>query len=689
MSRMTSRRQHRMPYGTYLQEDGGVTFRLWAPAARQVDVCLETTGSDILLPLQAETGGWYTLTTDKAKAGTLYRYRIDNQHHVPDPAARFQPRDVHGPSCIIDPLAWTWHDANWQGRPWNEAVIYELHVGTFSPRGDYRGVEERLQHLAELGVTAIELMPLADFPGRHGWGYDGVLLFAPDAAYGPPEDLKHLVATAHNHGIMVILDVVYNHFGPEGNYLHLYAPQFFHPRYHTPWGVAMNFAGKSSHWVRQFFIHNALYWLNEYHMDGLRLDAVQAMLDTTHPSIIEELATAVQKGPGAERHIHLILENDDNAARLLQPKNSRRYNKRDGTTEQLHPSTTIQQPSALSTLHPVNPDARSPVPGNPDPEAELPRCQAQWNDDLHHVLHHILTGEIQGYYLDFQHEPLHHLGRALAEGFAFQGEASPYRDNRPRGEGSAYLSPAAFVSFLQNHDQVGNRLGAERIVTLAPPEAVRAVTVLLLLAPQIPMLFMGQEWGCTQPFPFFCDLHPDLAPTIAQGRHREFLHYFRFHNLKTDLPPLPHPMAPATVAMARLDWQATATPASQAWLALHKKLLALRRQEILPRLALIGGHAGKWQVHAQKNLEVSWSLHGGSSLVVMANLSPDPAFVQPPVDRLLHATHVVDDHLPPWFVGWYERLASFPFRIRQATQSQGVKETVGKEETTPEYVPAP
>ncbi|MBF0136964.1 MAG: DUF3459 domain-containing protein [Magnetococcales bacterium] len=626
-----------MPFGTFLQEDGTVAFRLWAPAARQVDLCLESaTKKEKILPLQATEGGWFTLITDAAKANSLYRFRIDKGPRVPDPASRYQPHDVHGPSCVVDPAAWEWPDASWQGRPWTETIIYELHVGTFTPRGDYLGVEKHLEYLDRLGVTAIELMPLADFPGQHGWGYDGVLPFAPESVYGRPEDLKNLVAKAHALGIMVFLDVVYNHFGPEGNYLHLYAPQFFHTHHHTPWGVAMNFSGTDSHWVRQFFIHNALYWLEEYHMDGLRLDAVQAMVDETEPDIIHELAAAVQNGPGAQRPIHLILENDANTAHYLRPD-----------------SFIQQAPKAgkpgLAKGHPA---PKPQPPGTIQPEMATGRCQAQWHDDLHHALHHILTGETQAYYLDFQKTPLHHLGRSLAEGFAWQGEASPYRDGRSRGEPSAHLPPTAFVSFLQNHDQVGNRLAAERIVSLVPPEAVQAATTLLLLAPQIPMLFMGQEWGCSQPFPFFCDLHADLHPSIVEGRQREFRHYYRFHNLK-ELPPLPHPGYPQTMAMARMDWRAINNQNGPYWLTLHQKLLAVRHKEIIPRLPLIGGHAGQWFVRSDGLLQVFWSLRDGSRLIVKANLSPNSLPAPPHVGYPFHATHTVGKYFPPWYVAWH------------------------------------
>ncbi|MBF0176324.1 MAG: DUF3459 domain-containing protein [Magnetococcales bacterium] len=675
---MIQHRQHRMPFGTHLQDDDTTSFRLWAPAARQVELCLTVAEGEIILPMQAEAEGWFTLSTGMAHAGSLYFFRIDGRQHVPDPVSRFQPRDVHGPSCVVNPLAWGWHDAGWQGRPWSEAVIYELHVGAFSPTGGYHGIIQRLPYLAELGITAIELMPLADFPGQYGWGYDGVLLFAPEATYGRPDDLKNLVACAHAHGIMVFLDVVYNHFGPEGNFLHLQAPDFFHPCRHTPWGVAMNFEGASSYWIRQFFIHNALYWLEEYNMDGLRLDAVQAMLDDSRPHIVQELAAAVRCGPGAHRHIHLILENDDNAAHLLQSAPGGHPAGRDGETHLPHPDSAPlpekpgsaplpEKPGHESLCQGFAPNSTRALPWTrqgaspPDPEAwpgtewlPLPRCQAQWNDDLHHVLHHMLTGETQGYYLDFRDHPLHHLGRALAEGFSFQGEPSPYRDGRLRGESSAHLPPTAFVSFLQNHDQVGNRLNADRIVGLAPFAAVRAATAIFLLAPQIPLLFMGQEWGCQQPFPFFCDLHNDLAAAVSAGRHREFEHSFRFQNARS-WPPLPHPMAPDTFAAAQLEWDGLHTPEGQRWLALHKELFALRRREILPCLSLIGANAGRWRVYPGNVLVVTWRLVTGSRLTVLTNLSDRPLPAHPVAGRCFYTTHAVEQHLPPWYVGWFRK----------------------------------
>ncbi len=323
----------------------------------------------------------------KPGPGSCYRFRIDGGLRVSDPASRYNPADVHGPSQVIDPCEFDWEDEGWRGRPWSEAVIYELHVGTFTLAGTFAGVKDRLDYLVDLGVTAIELMPVADFPGARNWGYDGVLPFAPESSYGHPEELKDLVQTAHQKGLMVFLDVVYNHFGPEGNYLHIYTPQFFSKRHSTPWGAAINFDGPGSRVVRDFFIHNALYWLTEYHFDGLRLDAVHAILDGSDPDILLELAEAVHRGPGKERHLHLVLENDQNAAHYFD----RGY-------------------------------------------------RAQWNDDIHHALHVLLTGETDGYYQDYADRPVGYIGRCLTEGFAYQGEPSSYRGGVPRGELSRDLA---------------------------------------------------------------------------------------------------------------------------------------------------------------------------------------------------------------------------------------------------------
>ena len=349
------KRRYNMPFGAECREDGSVRFRLWAPAARQVDLCPTGPRGSVRFAMDHCDGGWFELITDAAKPGTQYHFRIDGEHEVPDPASRFQPRDVHGPSEVVDPFAFEWSDQTWRGRRWEEAVIYELHVGAFTPAGTFSAVGERLDYLADLGITAVELMPVADFPGKRNWGYDGVFPFAPDSIYGRPEDLKELVQSAHERGIMVFLDVVYNHFGPEGNYLRSYAPQFFTDRHRTPWGDGINFDGPESRAVRDFFIHNALYWLTEYHFDGLRLDAVHAIIDDSTSHILTELADAVRSSIEPDRHVHLILENDLNQARYLKREK---------------------------------------------------RCQpkwynAQWNDDIHHALHVLITGERDGYYSDY------------------------------------------------------------------------------------------------------------------------------------------------------------------------------------------------------------------------------------------------------------------------------------------------
>lgn len=599
MTQSTCAYTHSMPFGAEMLCSGAVRFRLWAPRAQRVAVCLEGRGSDSCIDMTPAGHGWFEQVCEGVSAGDLYRYRIDNDSVVPDPASRFQPKDVHGPSEVIDPTAFDWGKDEWLGRPWEEAIIYELHVGSFTPQGDFRGVEKHLDHLASLGVTAVELMPVGDFPGACNWGYDGVYPFAPDASYGRPEDLKHLVRKAHALGLMVFLDVVFNHFGPEGNYLNRYASRFFSTKHQTPWGQAINFDGEDSDRVRAFFVHNALYWLEEYRFDGLRLDAVHTIRDDSRPDILEELAAVIAAGPGARRQVHLVLENDNNAARYL----THGY-------------------------------------------------RAQWNDDLHHVLHVLLTGEQDGYYIDYADRPLRRLGRCLAEGFDYQGERSTYREGRRRGETSAHLSPAAFVGFLQNHDQIGNRAFGERLGELTTPDALRAATTLVFLAPQPVLVFMGQEWGCRSAFPFFCDFGPELAASVVTGRRDEFMRFERFRD-PAIRARIPDPQSPETFRAACLDWSEPQRAEGQRWLALHRELLALRRREIVPLIRRIGGHAGRWRLLREQGLEVVWRLSGGGELVLLANLTERGLSVNPPSGRRLFATHPQGELAPPWFVGWY------------------------------------
>jgi maltooligosyltrehalose trehalohydrolase len=604
------RRVHEMPFGCQPLAAGGVRFRLWAPAAGRVGVRIEDAAAGGLFPLARAGGGWWQLDCAQAAPGSRYRFQIDDGALVPDPASRANPDDVHGASLVVDPRAFEWNDDHWRGLPWEEAVLYELHVGTFTPQGTFAGVESKLDYLRDLGVSAVELMPIADFPGRHNWGYDGVLEFAPDASYGTPEDLKRLVQSAHARGLMVFLDVVYNHFGPEGNYLHRYAPQFFTQRHHTPWGAAINFDGDDSRTVRDFFIHNALYWLEEYHIDGLRLDAVHAILDDSPTHILTELAQTVRARLGRDRHVHLVLENDANQARYLGA-----------------------QPGA---------------PGAYD---------AQWNDDIHHVLHVLVTGERDGYYADYAEAPLAGLARCLTEGFAFQGEPSPYRDGQRRGEVSRGLRPSAFVSLLQNHDQVGNRAFGERIGRLGPPERIKAAMAIMLLAPQPPLLFMGEEWAAREPFPFFCDFEPELARKVTEGRRGEFARFDRFRD-ETARLLIPDPSAPATFESARLNWGAQRQPEHAEWLALYRGLLGVRAREIAPRLR--GAAPGTRLAPAEEGLlAVRWQLGDGCALHLNANLQDTARTrVALPHGQLLYATtdHLGDaltgSSLPAWTVVW-------------------------------------
>jgi maltooligosyltrehalose trehalohydrolase len=572
-----------MPLGAEVLEDGGTRFNLWAPAAASVDLVLE----DAVFPMSREEDGTFSLTTE-AGAGARYRFRIDGGQEVPDPASRSQPDDVHGASEVVDPGSFAWRDEHWQGRPLEEVVLYELHVGTFTPEGTFAGLKGKLGYLADLGVTAIELMPLSEFPGRRNWGYDGVLPFAPESAYGTPEDLKDLVQTAHDKGLMVFVDVVYNHFGPEGNYLSLYAPEFFTDRHQTPWGDAINFDGEGSDRVREYFVHNALYWLLEYNVDGLRLDAVHAINDSSERHFLTELAERVREGPGRHRHIHLILENDGKEAGYL----------------------------------------RGPY-------------DAQWNDDLHHALHVVLTGERSGYYADYADEPVTNLGKALAEGFVFPNEPD------------ADLPPAAFVSFVQNHDQVGNRAFGERIGQLAPPRAVRAAAEIYLLVPQTPMLFMGEEWNTGSPFPFFCDFGQDLAPLVTQGRREEFAGFFEGE----DTDSIPDPGAQETFYKGKLDWANQDEPEHAGHLELYRGLLALRRKEIVPLLGHIPGGESAYQTVGDRGLHVRWTPGDGTLLTLLANLGPEPLNdVEGPSGRLLYASEGVTDdgrELPGWSVVWY------------------------------------
>jgi maltooligosyltrehalose trehalohydrolase len=522
----------------------GTTFRLWAPAAKRVDLVL-----DRPRPMPPQPDGWYELTIAGARAGTRYQYRIDGELVVPDPASHFQPEDVFGPSEVIDHSQYQWR-ANWGGRAWHDAAVLELHVGTFTPSGTFAGVIDKLDHVRETGLTAIELMPIADFAGRRNWGYDGVLLYAPDSTYGRPDDLKRLIDEAHLRGLMVFLDVVYNHFGPEGNYLGRYAPSFFTSA-HTPWGSAIDYRVSQ---VRAFAIDNALHWLQHYRFDGLRLDAVHAIVEPGEPPFLHELSRTVGEfAAKSGRAMHLILENDDN--------------------------------------------------------------RAQWNDDYHHAWHVLLTGERTGYYGDYADDPHRHLARALSCGFAYQGEPSAHRGGRRRGESSAGLPPTAFVNFLQNHDQIGNRPFGDRLSTQTDSAALEAALAITLLAPMPPLMFMGEEWGSTTPFAFFCDFHGGLADAVRSGRRAEFK--AAYERLGAEIPD---PLAEQTFRSAALDWDERAAANACARLDLVRRLLRTRQADIAPHLA--GVRFDPVGVRSDGGvISARWRLANASELRLLANLT--------------------------------------------------------------------
>ncbi|MDM0013295.1 malto-oligosyltrehalose trehalohydrolase [Variovorax sp. J22P168] len=602
------KRVHAMPFGAELLEAGGVRFRLWAPSLPQVVLELARGdgdgGSWQDHAMQRLEGGWHEATLPHAAAGDRYRLRLPDGLRVPDPASRRNPDDVHGPSEVVDPRAHDWTDDSWTGRPWNEAVVYELHLGTFTPQGTLAAAGDRLADLAELGITAVELMPIADFPGRRNWGYDGVLPFAPDTSYGTPEDLKCFVERAHGLGLMVLLDVVYNHFGPEGNYLHACCPEFFNAAHQTPWGAAINFDGPEARTVRDFFVHNALYWIEEYGFDGLRLDAVHAIRDDSRPGIVEEICSALRQGPGRLRQVHVVLENDLNEAHRLER----------------------------------------------DAEGEPLAATAQWNDDLHHAAHVLLTGEADGYYADYAQRPIEQFGLALAQGFIYSGQPSDFRGGEPRGEPCTHLPLGAFVSFLQTHDQVGNRAFGERIDALADPARLLAARSCVLLSPHTPMLFMGEEYAATTPFQFFCDFGPELAAAVTAGRRSEFGRFASFGDQAAQAR-IPDPNDEATFAASRLDSAEREAPTQAQALALTRELLRVRRVELTPRFGA-GCRTHQWSCEGDA-LRLVWQLDAPGTdadgapdgkvpqafLHLVANFGRGDAELAWPPGRVIHLRH--------------------------------------------------
>jgi maltooligosyltrehalose trehalohydrolase len=587
-------------WGARLRARGGVEFRLWAPAARRVELVLFEERERVI-EMPRGDGGWYRCIDDRGAAGTRYLFQINGETRVPDPASRFQPEGVNGPSEVVDPASFEWPADSGLRPSASELVFYELHVGTFTGEGTYASASARLDELVELGITAIELMPVAQAAGTRTWGYDGVLLYAPSHSYGRPEDLKRFVADAHARRLAVFLDVVYNHFGPEGNYLHLYAPNYFTERHTTPWGAAIDYSSPGNEPVRAFAIDNACYWLSEYRFDGLRLDATDQLFDERPVPILEELAQTVKRV--VPRKVYLVVENDENRVDLLEHG-----------------------------------------------------YDAQWNDDVHHALHAVLTGEDDGYYRDFANRPAAWLARALTSGYAYQGESSPFRGGRPRGAPSGEMLLTSFVNFIQNHDQIGNRAFGERIGALVSPEALHATLAVLLLAPSPPLLFMGEEWGASTPFLYFCDFEPGLARAVREGRRREFARFKQFADEKAR-EAIPDPGAPETFERSKLRWDERDELSHRRWLWTYGTLLELRRLEIAPRIAGITGRDASFEMRGADGICAQWKLRSGDELRLDANLGAreQAGYNGYPAGRTIYATHgerFPGGIAPPWSVRW-------------------------------------
>jgi maltooligosyltrehalose trehalohydrolase len=552
--------------------DTGTTFRVWAPRVRALEVVVEGRRP---VPLAQREGGLFELSVPGIAAGMRYQYRLDGQRYRPDPVSRYQPEGVHGSSVVVDSARFPWSDQGFRGRPLAELVFYELHVGAFTPTGTFEAVIPHLPALADLGVTAIELMPVAEFPGSRNWGYDGVHLYAPQSTYGGPRGLRRLVDAAHRHGLSVILDVVYNHLGPEGNYLAEFGP-YFTDRYKTPWGSAVDFDGPESEGVRRHFIDNARYWVREFHLDGLRLDAIHSIFDTSPVHILTEVAEAARaEARQLERPVHIVAESHDNDRRIVLP-------------------------AAEGGLG----------------------LDAVWSDDFHHAVHVTLTGESGGYYADFPEG--RGLARALAEGFAYQGEPSEYF-GRPRGTPSADLGGERFVVCLQNHDQVGNRAQGDRLTTIVPFAAAKMAAALLFAAPALPLLFMGEEYGETSPFQFFTSfLDPALVEAVRQGRAAEFA---RFGWEGT----IPDPSEPRTFLRSRLSHALAGAPRHRELRDYYRQWLSLRRGH--PALGPGGKERTQCEVDgAGAVLTLSRQGPAAAGVRLVANLTASAQPFTPPSD---------------------------------------------------------
>ena len=532
-----------------------MAVRVWAPQAKKLEII---TGDQRTALVEAEGGWWHAAAA--VPVGAEYAFSIDGGPPRPDPRSAFQPRGVHGPSQVIDHTAFAWDDRHWQPPPLPSAVVYELHVGTFTPEGTFEAAIAKLPHMEELGVTHVELMPVNEFPGRHGWGYDSVDIYAPHHGYGGPEGLKRLVAACHAAGLGVIIDVVYNHLGPAGNYLREFGP-YFSDRHHTPWGSAINFDGPHSDEVRRFFIDNALMWLRDYHADGLRLDAIHAIVDTSAIPFLEQLATEVAElSAHLGRHMVLIAESDLNDPRVVRNWEIGGFG-----------------------------------------------YDAQWSDDFHHALHTVLTGEHEGYYADFG--TISDLALALQQNFVYAGRYSAFR-GRSHGRATLGLSGHRFLGYLQNHDQLGNRAQGDRSSHLMSKGRLKIGAALVLTSPFVPMLFQGEEWGSTSRFQFFTNFEePELAQAVREGRRKEFAAF----GWSPD--EVPDPQDPATFERSKLKWEELAAAPHSELLEWHQKLIALRRRET----ALTDGRLDR--VVVQFDERAGWLVVERGAITVACNLA--------------------------------------------------------------------
>lgn len=549
---------------------GGVRYRIWAPERRQVEVRILPGGGGKVrtMMLTKDAEGYHAATDAAGMAGDRYQYMVDGDGPFPDPASRFQPEGVHGVSEVTDPHAYAWGDAGWRRPPLRDLVIYELHIGTFTPEGTFAAAMKKLPYLHELGIKALQIMPVADFPGTRNWGYDGVSLFAPARCYGRPDELKALVDAAHALGLAVVLDVVYNHLGADGNYLGVYSRFYFNDDVHTPWGAALNFDGQRHAVVREYFLSNAEYWLDEFHFDGLRLDATHAILDKSSPHLLAEIAQAVHV-----RGAFVIAEDERNLAAVITPEGL--------------------------------------------------GMDAVYADDFCHSIQ-VALGD-RSYQADFTGSAEELTGE-LQQGWHYRGQLSRHQ-GKPRGSEAGHLPPGKFLLCISNHDQVGNRAFGERLHQLTTPEAYRAASALLLLAPATPMLFMGQEWGAKAPFLYFTNHHDELGRLVTEGRRREFARFPEFRDPETALT-IPDPQSFETFTRSKLDWDERLRSPHRELLALYRECLRLRAGEPALRPA---GREG-WEV---TNAGAVMLKYGGRDRewLVMAHLSSAAAAVELPEGR--------------------------------------------------------